>query len=1335
MTTTLIEYRFRIRNGSTLVNPDGTADVLYVSSVRSDSAPFIPSPPQGDGLQFDPIKGTVRSGTYTVKVIDVLTTGTSRVVTSILTDNTNRQQLLSRRAYIEFRVNGGSWQTLIAGYVIGIKLGSALTYSFSIGDTRRIEQTKSLFTSDNRTAFPVRGALFGGPMTGAPAVSGWKNPFVNRGGWRFRVSAVAEGLVSLTFVSGYLGSTGNITSKWNEVALPRTNTSVGPTRLDEVAAKYAINEVVRTAGGDFYRFPNIIYRISTTTGTLLYDVTAVGAAPALTALTGGYGGNPHIRAEWGSNALPSVGQELLISCITSPASEESPVYLIGHPVDIVASVYTANNVAIDTASFDNLKLQQGDYFSLVLRQTTSARMIDFIESMTGAFGIGLRVNSAGQIQAFSSRIKNTSLPSVTITTDMLRDDGSDVFDNDESTVVTSVVIETEVYAAYTPSQEDTSGTRPFDGVAVSKDSVTILNADVSTFSSREVKYTIPGMIITQIIFSSQTVLYSYGIAGEIFNRYGRGAVGGTLQVMRGTGADDVQVGDEIYVQVAHLPNNGKRIGDDPTVGARIMQVVRRTDSPSGPEFRLLDSGVAAQPVQTPTISIAASTVNPNAIAAFTITNAAALNATGTCGVAVQWATSATTPVVDGSIFTRYAAGTIPIGSTNLPPVDAGSRVWVRARAELEGGRPSAWTGWQSVLLSGIVSPVSLSAVNIKKTSVTLQWTNTATSYPIEVYIAPAGSTTISPQYLLGTMQAASTTFTYRLLSGPSVSYSASVRYVLPNGAYSAAASVNFSTNSTEDFVYRPAGIAIVQVNETQDASSQQGVPLALWPYDSVFSYEIQRAPDNGSDAPNVASAITIATIAGSARLFSDTTIPITNSKWWYRARHVLGGFASSDYTCWKGSRPVAINFELQRPDAVSPVIIALSSETSTDATVSLTVTDVQCRVDIIRFRDRVDGGAWSVWTVDTAAPYEYIKAIPTTGTLEIEYEVMGFNASGQYGTLAGDVVSFGRAQASSMVSAVGSFTTAGAFTLSIAGDSDTNSLRYATSTVSQPTLATVLAQTVINSRNYSTTLAGPYANNTTVYVSVVGYTGTSATGSRSSLFEYRFTRDGSTANAGVMGLPGLSGTNGATGPSGATGVAGATGPGGNMGLPGLSGVTGPTGLTGPTGMTGPTGLVGNMGLPGLSGVTGPTGLTGPTGVTGPTGLVGNMGLPGLGPSGVQGATGVAGTTGATGPQGIQGITGSTGPQGIQGIQGIQGNTGATGATGIQGIQGITGATGPQGIQGNTGATGIQGPTGPQGLTGATGVTGPVGPTGPAANIIVSASNPGVYPAGTLWYQP
>lgn len=1121
MPSSLLQYRLRIRNASTVLNPDGTADALIISSVPGGDNPYITEPPNGDGLEFDPIRGTVRSGSYTVLVADALISGTSRVVTSQLVDAQNRQQLISRRAYLEYRVDGGGWLPLIAGYILGIRLTNALAYQFTVGDSRRIEQTRTVFTRDD-TYFGTRGTLLGGPLVNITETSIGAGPFVNRGGWKFRVAAVNGNVADLAFVEGYNGPTGRTSSKWLDVTKSVPAKAGYLNYLDGIAASYIDPTQREYSGlsGVFCRFPGLVLKTYASPGGSLYaNATPISVLPGLFTLTGGYGAyaNTHLRAEFAAGA-PMVGAYIYASLITLAPSTYSPMYVTGHPVDIVRNLYLSQGIPIDSASFDALKLLQGNFFRYTMRVTEPRILAEVVEELAGPFGIGLRVSTTGAVQAFSSRIKWLNTPSVQVDTANLRGAGDGVFDLEESTVVTTVTMEGLTFNGLDSLNTDSSYDIPLDGIVTAKETVSYDNADVAAFSTKELKYSLNGMIHSTNWYGSQLSSFILGVAGEIFDRYGRGAVGGTLQCLRGNaGIDGVQPGDEIYVNVAQFPNNGKRIGDDPAVGARIMQVVRRTETPSGPELRLLDSGTAFQPALGPTLSVAKSTTTPYSTAQFTITNAAALNAAGyqVLRVAVQYAYSATMPTTDGTIFTRYEGGSIPTGAVALPPAPPGYGVWARARTEQSLMRPSAWSAWQGVTLDALASPTSLSALGVWQNAVELGWTNSSSALPIEVFIAPSSaSPTISPSYRVGLLPPGSTRFTYRLLSGPGVSYNAAVRYALPDGNGSTAATVAFTTTSASETMYRPAGIAAMQAdpaNSVADSSTRQGIPIALWASNQAYDFEIQRAPNVVVDGVNTpGTGATIATVTGSTTVFADYTLPDTTALYWYRARHVLGGFTTTGYTCWKSSRVMAVPQDLQRPSAVAPIIVPsfTEAEATPEATVTLTITDPQCRVDIVQFRKRTNGGAWSAWVVDIVEPYTYTQTIPETGFLDIEYQVLGFNGAGDYGVLAGETVAFDRNKTSDMVSVVGTFDSTGQFVLVIAADSDTASIRYATSTSSQPALATVQAQTAINGRRVSTTLPGPYASNATVYVSVLGYTAINGGGTESVLFEYQFIRDG-----------------------------------------------------------------------------------------------------------------------------------------------------------------------------------------------------------------------------------
>ena len=141
----------------------------------------------------------------------------------------------------------------------------------------------------------------------------------------------------------------------------------------------------------------------------------------------------------------------------------------------------------------------------------------------------------------------------------------------------------------------------------------------------------------------------------------------------------MQVGDTIQLNPAHFPNAGYRFGDNPSMNVRVMQIIRRTESPAGPLLKLLDGGSITQPATTPTVTVAQSPSVPRSIAVATITNA--LNA-HMCHA--QTATQRACPRARECITAkRFASGACPTVAFNLPnapPHDAHVRNAQRAPA-------------------------------------------------------------------------------------------------------------------------------------------------------------------------------------------------------------------------------------------------------------------------------------------------------------------------------------------------------------------------------------------------------------------------------------------------------------------------------------------------------------------------------------------------------------------------------------------------------------------------------------------------------------------------------
>lgn len=1130
MPASTIQYRLRIRNASTVANPNGTADVVSVSSAPADAAPYIGSAPSGDGQEVDPLTGAVRTGSYTVEIVDANTgtdaTGTIRYLTALLEDAGARQQLLSRRAYVEIQTNGGGWSTLIAGYVTSIRLVSPMRYAVQIGDTRRVDQTQTIFHGGSLPPYTTRGTLTGGPLTG-----NW-GPVTARGGWSYRVTNAGGGNVSLSFLSGYIsGRNGSIVTDWTKVDRPEI--------ADVLNSYERPNPFAVSGGGSPYATAYTGTTFDATTGSWDIDsgvvawIGTTATAPVqVKALVCSYPANPpadisigvsDIYLYWPSCPY-STGDTVYCSLSTFEVTERTPLYVDVHPVDLTLAIWTNARIRYNASAswISAIRSLIGDSVLMACRFTSAPIIADFLESAVfGPFGISARTNIFGEQELFSTRIRTSATPTLTLGVADMRSAEDVVFDLDERTAVSQITMTQQFMRPAIPNPAQRTAVPrditsfPLDGVLVSPITQTAQYKDsnLTVFTGRAVEYAVPGMIHTQTTWEPAVSEQLRAIAVGVFDRYGRGAVGADVQVLAGSSAAAAQIGDEIYFEAPQYPNKGYRIGES-SVGARIMQVIRRTESPSGPVLRLLDSGLAAQPATVPTIAIAKATGAPTTTAQYTITNAATLNAGALSSVRVQWAASATEPTGAGADHAVYAPAQIPTTAQQLPGQSvAGQTIWVRARSEQAGLRPSAWTAWASVVLDALPSVTGLTASNIRTTAATIGWTNTSTAFPLIVYAYQGASAPADwSAYQVATLPAGSTSTTVRSLTGPTIAWQLGVAYDGP-GAVGPVVAVAVTTNGTTDASTRPAGLAVIP--GVDDVTLEQGIALAMWPSDQTLDLVIERSTTSGSGFAQIAR------VAGSTPTYADA-LPRNGTTYYYRIAHALGGFALSTYSQEVSAIARGVPRDMVRPDAVTPVVEVTTAEASGIATVTLTVTDPQGRVAEVRFRERTGGGAWSAWTVDTSVPYAYSATIPATGFVDIQYEVNGYTAAGVYGLLAGGTESFDQGTSSDMVSVVGTFSSAGVLTLAISADSDTASIRFATSTSSQPTLATVQAQTAQNTRNYTTTIAGPFSSGTTVFVSVLGYTAINGGGSESVLFQYRFIRDGGLTYTACLATPGTS---------------------------------------------------------------------------------------------------------------------------------------------------------------------------------------------------------------------
>lgn len=770
MSDYLIEYQVRIRNRA------DTADLLLVTSVsavNNGTNPYIKAPPRGDGASFNPMTGDQMAGSYSVLVVDAITSGTDRVVTSKLEDVNALLRLGFLKTYIETRSDGGiavpaaglvagrtytitstgttdftlvgaasntvglaftatgaaagtgtttRWESLTVGYLTLLRLVDAVTWEFTVQDALRALEGVELFNAQSLQTiesflaeWPNRGCLYGGPVLGEFLT--WKD----KGGWQMTVrdGRGASGQHMrywLDPVTIYGPGNWRPHSDLEDVKGP-INEAAATLRVGTLGGLGGYNAIAYTTIADAIKGNGgLVAIVERTPGATpeyfraicLQDANEVLAPLSDIVLAGQKKSGVFIYLD--NQAALTLGSVITVRCLTILPTEVCPIYIDRHPIDLLSDLCAIAGLGFSASAGAAVKALIGSGLRVSLRITGSQKMGDLLRAAVFSLGIGVRQDSSGRVAPFSMRRLSNAAPTKTI---------------DDSLIVEGSV--------RTPFEQDVSvsGLQRFtfahrhqfferdtpDGVREVDETYTELNPDANPLLSGTVETRVPGMVRHD---PSVTAPVDAGwVAGEariLFERFGRASQAAEFDLSRGDGttdADTADYGEEILVAIKQLPNHNKRLGDDGSVAARAMQIVRLQESASRRPVRVVDSGPNAQPLATkPTHTIAASTDLPRTVAQATVTNAATLNGLG-YAARIQLAVvahGAGAPAASAySDFLMTREGAIPTVAIRMPGVIAGSDVYVRARSELTGHRPSDYSTGVKVSLSGVDDPTSVAA--------------------------------------------------------------------------------------------------------------------------------------------------------------------------------------------------------------------------------------------------------------------------------------------------------------------------------------------------------------------------------------------------------------------------------------------------------------------------------------------------------------------------------------------------------------------------------------------------------------------------------------------------
>jgi hypothetical protein len=423
--------------------------------------------------------------------------------------------------------------------------------------------------------------------------------------------------------------------------------------------------------------------------------------------------------------------------VSRDPSPEHPLFVSGHPVEIVADLLTRKGEAYNAASAAAVTASLGAELQHVVPYTSGDETPqDVIDALSAAYGFTIRRHATtGEAEFIHWREKLSVLPTPTIGINDVRADGGPTFDLSSATRLTRVKISGQTLvpwsagavtmprlANFFPNQQKVqqlknkvalaSTDKPASGISIiqseiafdfSQDGVTL---DSEVYGESEATVEVvgqPGLLNTVAggasAFSFEQ--WAEGVARLYFDGNSRGRVMATVPCLRETDADDLGIGDAVTLDLPHMPN--AQLGQTPTSqrgGPRPFRVTSVNPELPGNVLTCADEGTGVQYATVPDISVAPDAVQPDLLVV-TIDNADDLTADG---AQVEFQVRA---VADGDTIDlsdpglRYTVDDATDWTLNpmllrFGPFPIGHTIYVRARAWLVGGSASSWSSWFSI---------------------------------------------------------------------------------------------------------------------------------------------------------------------------------------------------------------------------------------------------------------------------------------------------------------------------------------------------------------------------------------------------------------------------------------------------------------------------------------------------------------------------------------------------------------------------------------------------------------------------------------------------------------
>ena len=674
----------------TIFEADDLTEWLSVSTDLEDTNPWMMVPDQWAETEVNFASGSASIGEIVIEVIDPQTGGTQaqRGFTAKLADSSGRSALSGRRALVEDSEDGYAFRTIFDGVINRVELSDSLSSFFiSIRDIRERERDVELFRFTETCSVLPAGVLngYGIPYAGAPTTEWLVPPTAPvTGVFRLNPSQLfGEGFVDLS-----------------EYVIGNTSDGVPIVRSEVVMSDAAIAASASTGENPRIR---VLWRAEGSTGS--YTTVNVGSfvqaagtfVETIGAWVGSEDGRPVNAASrvampngFGlANTLPTNGDrvEIIVQYI-GETSEDWPLHIEEVTAgELIRDIYEGDYSEEDPrVRFDETSI-------LALNTPVRARITEPVTDAREWVERNLYV-AAGAAPAIIDGVVHAvtyELPDVNVEVTELGNAEADVMPGWAQSTDDAVNVVEVLYARDRSIAPDEPGydKAPGDRI-VSRDVIQIEKNIIAPLTEKRQTFRVD---VLRAIGGPLGEPYSGDVADEtgaqVAKRIGammidRFALGGqTLVVMADRTLPDVEdlnVGDFVVVTTTWTPD----YQTNERGGNRLGQIVARRDqSPIRCELVIQDAGPDAQPLVMPTLGTLTQTgLGEVQVPIATVPSGAVAR--------VDYAISTTQPAIGSSLWT-FAGRGAATETVTTPQLPSGKKIWIRARSEGVGRRPSGYT--------------------------------------------------------------------------------------------------------------------------------------------------------------------------------------------------------------------------------------------------------------------------------------------------------------------------------------------------------------------------------------------------------------------------------------------------------------------------------------------------------------------------------------------------------------------------------------------------------------------------------------------------------------------